>query len=76
MKKIIRKCQDCGAVFIGPPKKLFCPMCTREHNLRSRRNLRKWYKENGWCYDCGRPVEPGKTRCAECLKKYRERKKA
>ena len=68
-KRSIRECKECGVAFFGPPQQHYCPMHARERKLESRRNERKWYKENGWCYDCGRPALPGKSRCAECREK-------
>lgn len=78
LPRILKKCKQCGVEFFGARVTRYCPMCARERKLESRRKERKWYKENGWCYDCGRKAVEGKSRCAECLAKVREaqRKKA
>lgn len=65
-------CKQCGVQFLGSCKSKYCPMCARERKLESRRRERRWYKENGWCYDCGKKAVEGKTRCAECLEKVRK----
>lgn len=65
-------CQSCGVEYLGNVYQRYCPMCARERKLESRRRERRWYKENGWCYDCGREAVPGKSRCAECAAKVRE----
>ena len=65
-------CEECGVEFFGKPKQRFCPMHLREHHRENLRRERERKKKRGRCYDCGRPVEPGKSRCAACLAKNRE----
>lgn len=75
MTREVRHCVECGVEFMGTPRERLCPMHKREHILASRRLYREYLKQGGWCYDCGAPVENGRTRCPDCLKKYRERRK-
>ena len=67
----VKRCAECGVEFIGDLGAKLCPMHEREMRLKMRRETRKYYKQQHMCYDCGRPVEPGKTRCPKCLEKHR-----
>ena len=64
-------CESCGVEFFGEIGEKLCPMCARERRLAMQRGYRKYYKERGWCYDCGKPVLEGRARCADCLAKHR-----
>lgn len=71
-ERCIRTCSECGVAFIGGPKETLCPMHKRERRLQKRKDYRAYYKNRGRCYDCGKPVVEGKTRCADCLEKHRK----
>lgn len=64
-------CNQCGVEFFGKLGEKLCPMHERERRLAMVRGYRRYYKERGWCYDCGRPAAPGKSRCSDCLAKHR-----
>jgi hypothetical protein len=68
---VICICAACGVEYIGRLGEKLCPMCERERRLARRKHARQYYKQRGWCYDCGRPVAPGKSRCEKCLEKHR-----
>jgi len=68
---VINECEACGVVYMGRLGERLCPMCERERRLAMQRGYRRYYKERGWCYDCGRPAAPGKSRCEKCLEKHR-----
>ncbi len=69
-------CEECGVEFFGNPHQQYCPMHLREHSRENRRRIRERDKKRGRCYDCGRPVAPGKSRCEACLERNRERYKS
>lgn len=71
LERTIRHCEECGVEFIGLPRQKLCPMHLLEHTRACQRDVRKYRKYRGLCYDCGRPVEEGKTRCSKCLAKIR-----
>jgi len=68
---VINECEACGVVYMGRLGERLCPMCEREKRLAQRKLSREYYRKKGWCYDCGRPAVPGKSRCEQCLEKHR-----
>ena len=67
----VKICEECGVAFIGEHNAKLCPMHEREKRLGKRKDSRAYYKKKGWCYDCGKPVAEGRTRCENCLEKHR-----
>jgi len=65
-------CESCGG-----PKEIggYCTSCWEKRTVaRKKRVAAK--KARGECTTCDQPAEKGKTKCSDCLRKYREMSRA
>ncbi len=78
-KKHLIQCVECGVEFLGKTPAKYCPMCRRERSRQQHKKYQDYLRENGWCLDCGAPVEEGRKRCRKCLDRFKlfnQKKKA
>lgn len=61
-------CLECGVRTYVRIGETLCKRC--RYNNR-RRDARKYRKEHGLCYNCGKRAEVGRVYCTECRLKYK-----
>lgn len=67
---VTKYCSICGEEmdrFSG----VFCKSCLKQHNKETR-ELKRKYKEQGLCPNCGKKPMPGHNKCEHCVQVHKK----